>query len=152
MKRARKIPPSHACDFYPPSKAAEEPVSPAGSVIHLSRSDKRETSGVVFDCICGERVHGVMLFVNGIPTVIKCGNCGCLHKPQGMKLVTANFGNDCTHPVKTYDCEHHEFTCHECHAHIPGTLKFEAPGTNLPDGTAVGGVVGSASPLQEGER
>lgn len=149
----------HAFDFFidssfsnPPSKAAEESGNSPPDIATLSRSEKTTTAGVMFSCICGENVYGTLLIENGIPTKIKCCNCGCLHHGSEKSFLVANFGTDCKHPVRTYDPHSHEFTCNECFQVIPGTLR--AFGTNLPDGNvvlSVGDQVGSRPPLQEGE-
>ena len=138
----------------PPEKAAEESGNSPPGIATLSRSVKRTTAGVIFNCICGVDVEGIILFVNRIPSEIKCCNCGSLHKPE--KLVSANFGTDCKHSVRTYDSIAREYTCNECFQVIPGTLKLRASGVNLPDGSptsssSIGDQVGSRPPLQEGD-
>ncbi|MCK4824779.1 hypothetical protein KA005_54000 [bacterium] len=126
----------------PPGKAAEVSGN-SPPVATLSRSEKT-TTGVMFSCICGENVHGILLIENGIPTKIKCCNCGCLHHGSEKPFLVANFGTDCKHPVRTYDPLSHEFTCNECFQVIPGTLKLRAVGTSLPDGIRPPGHAGGA--------
>lgn len=127
-----------------PSKAAGANSSSLSSPMGIASSSRshKEVSHVIFTCICGEDVPGIITFVDGIPVTIRCCNCGYLHQPE--KIVIANFGTDCKHPVRVYDPKMHEYTCVECFHVEKGKLRADR--ASLPDTEVSGGVAGSCPP------
>jgi len=75
---------------FPPSSdkkaAGVLGTSSTGNVIDPCRCVKTLTADVVFSCICGDAVKGI-LTMNQEGAKIRCSNCGCVHYPTRTTVI-----------------------------------------------------------------